>query len=86
MSLKDVTDLLPCEVAQACLARAYPLAVRACLPPPGEPFFDPDAGPYADAAGVVDMLAQQFEIELRRAVGLEFNPHLDLAPVVGVAA
>lgn len=73
MSVRDVTALLPCEVARACLERAYPLAVRACLPPAGVPFFDPDDGsPWAGPGEVMELLVQQFEAELFKALGFEF--------------
>ena len=85
MSLKNVTDLLPCEVARACLERAYPLAVRACLPPAGEPWLDPESGPYAAPDGVAELLVQQFDAELRKALGLECCG-VDLARPVEVSA
>lgn len=67
MSFKDVTDFLPCEVARACFERAYPLAVQACMPPAGAPFFDPDDGsPYAGPEDLQTMLTQQFEVEVCR--------------------
>jgi len=85
MSLKDVTDLVPFEVARACFGRAYALAIRHSLPPPGEPFFDPECGPYSDAEGVLALLAPQFEVELRRALGPECCG-IDLAAFETVAA
>ena len=85
MSLKNVTDLLPFEVAQACLAKAYPLAMRNGLPPPGEAFFDPVYGPYTDARGVAEMLVQQFDVELCKALGLEFSADHDLSPMEDAA-
>jgi hypothetical protein len=85
MSLKDVTDLLPCEVARACLDQAYTLAVRASLPPPGVPFFDPESGAWSSPDDVLGLLVSQFEVELRRALGLEFCG-TDLAATGQVAA
>ena len=85
MSLKDVTDLLPCAVARACLERAYPLAVQACMPPAGDPWMDPESGPYAAPGDVAGLLVQQFEAELRKALGLEFCG-IDLARQLEVAA
>ena len=84
MSLKDVTDLLPCEVARACFDRAYALAVRSCLPPVGVRFVDAAGEPWAGSADVVDALVPQFEVELRKAAGLEFCG-VDLAECEGVA-
>ena len=85
MSLKDVTDLVPFEVARACFDRAYALAIRHSLPPPGEPFFDPESGPYSDAESVLALLVPQFEVELRKAVGLDCCG-VDLATFEAVAA
>ena len=82
MSLKDVTDLLPCEVARACFERAYPLAVRACLPPAGEPWIDPEsAEPYAGPEDVRTTLVQQFDVEVCKLLGLPYVESYDLAQV-----
>ena len=86
MTTETLQVWLPLEQAEACLRRAYPLAVASCLPPPGEPFIDPESGPYASPDDLVGMLAQQFEVELCRLVGREFNSSMDLARSVGVAA
>lgn len=86
MSLKDVIALLPCEVARACFERAYPLALQACMPPAGVPFFDPDTGePWAGPDDVRTLLSQQFDAELYKALGLEFCG-IDLAHPVEVTA
>jgi hypothetical protein len=86
MSLKDVTDLLPCEVARACFERAYTLAVRANLPPAGVPFFDPATGePWAGPENVRELVVQQLDAELAKVLGAEFCG-VDLARLVEVAA
>lgn len=86
MSIQQVTDLLPFEVARACFERAYPLAVRACLPPAGVPFFDPATGePWAGPENVRELLAQQFDAELAKVLGSDFCG-VDLAQPVEVAA
>lgn len=85
MSLKDVADLLPCEVARACLERAYPLAVRACVNPSDQPWTDSEGDPWAAPGDVMELLVQQFEAELFKALGLEFCG-IDLARLFEVAA
>jgi hypothetical protein len=87
MSEKVVTGFLPCEVARACFERAYPLAVRACLPPAGEPFFDPgDGSPYAGPEELRTMLVQQFDVEVCKLLGLPYVESYDLSQPVEVAA
>ena len=87
MSQKIVTGFLPCEVARACFERAYPLAVRACLPPAGVPFFDlGDGSPYAAPEDLVVSLTQQFEVEVCKLLGLPYREGYDLACSVEVAA
>jgi len=86
MSLKDVTDLLPCEVARACFERAYPLAVQLCMPPAGEPWIDPEGGPYAGPDDLMKMLTGQFEAEICKVLGLPYNHAFDVGSSVEVAS
>lgn len=87
MALNKVADILPHEAARACLERAYPLAVQACMPPAGVPFLDPDtAEPYAGPEDLRTSLVQQFDVEVCKLLGLPFVEGYDLSPVGEVVA